>query len=849
MAVLKKHRKIFIGIAAILLLVGAAIAWFFLWNTEVYRAIPNSAVVVIEVNNWKTFSDKLSTTYTGMAFQKTDAGKRLRNELDGMGALIASDQSLVQALYAGSTVASLHLTTAEDYDYLFTARFENINDNTLLNRVQTAAGVQQIKVRIFKNQKLLDVAMSDGRNITFAALKGVLVFSYTSFLTESAVSSLATGESIGNQKSFKRIYKASSHRAGIRCYVNYSRISVLLPAIVKEAVIPLFGSLEKTGDWAAYTVNFTNDAVHLSGNDKSDSPSAPPVALHTFLRFIPANTSVAEMSAIDSFQLNPDDMATSFFHGWAGGFQAFLTLEPLTDNIKEQNICLVGVKDKSKAQSALLKMVTTEGSSASPVDTFMGANIYTLKAGNLLNRIFGNSFSVLGQVFFTVNDSLAVFANNKDVMKLALENIHAGNTLIALQKEDSLQRDLSRIWYVNLHRSANLLQSLLRNPSTTQEFLSQFSSILVSTKKGKDGMESAITLTVGKANAEKQNTAWKTSTGSFIDSEPQLVQGDGNSPSEIIVQDTAGTIFLLSAAGEIKFKKEIGVPLISAVYRVDYFHNGSTQYLFNTAQQVFLLDAQGTDVASYPLRLSRPATAGMNLLRNTKVPKVRYFVPCENGAVYGYELSGRPLAGWSPNSIAGDIITPVNAFSSNGKDYVAVNTTAGRLVLCDAKGNKQWSTEGVTDSLATLQLILLKNDFVFLSVRGNELTKVEKNGKADTVSLLEPATAFAAQTLSDTSYTYVYASGGALRSYDGADVFIHAAAANGASITRLFFAQPWIVAADDSSGKVMVFDAALKLLRQFEIGHAANATVADLFDKGEPVVISITAEGQVICIR
>ncbi len=853
MAVLKKYPKIIAAVAAIFLLAAVAVTWFFLRKTEVYLAIPNSAVVVVEVNNWKSFSDKLNTTYTGMAFRKTDAGKRLWSELEGMGTLIETDKSLTQALYAGSTVASLHLTTADDYDYLFTGSFENVNDNTLLNRVQAAAGVQQVKVRIFKNHKLLDVSLRDGRSITFAALKGILVFSYTSFLTETAVSALATGESIGNQKSFNCVHDASSKLTDIRCYVNFSRIGVMLPALVKEEVIPLFSSLEKSGEWGAYAVRFSNDAVQLSGSYKSDSRVASTMALNKLLRFIPANTSVADISTVDSLQWSTGDLATSFFRDWAGDFRAFLTLEPLTENITEQNLCLVGVKDNSKAQSALQNMLATEGSSTLPVDSFMGKEIYALKAGNLVNRVFGNSFSALGQVFFTQNDSLAVFANNKDVMKLALENIRHGNTLAVLQGDSSFQGELSQIWYVNLSRSSNLLHRLLRNSSTAQDFLSQFSAISISTKNGQHEIESTITMTVGKATAKGQSTAWKTNTGSFIGSRPMLVEGEENNQQEIMVQDTSGTIYLIGAAGDIKFKKQIGAPLMSKIYRGDYSHNGSSQYLFNTTKQVFLLDAQGNDAASYPLRLSRTATAGMSLLRTSNTPKARYFIPCENGAIYGYELSGRPLAGWSPNSIAGNVIAPVSAFSNSGKDYVAVNTTAGRLVLCDGKGNKQWAIEQVADSFTDWQLIQLKNDFTFLSIRGKELTTVDKEGKADHLPLLDSATAFAVTALSDSTYNYVYASGGALRSYDHANTFIHAAAVNGASVTRLSFTAtptpPWIVAIDDSTGKIAVFDTGLKLLRHFEIAPSSQAIVTDLFNTGEPAVICLTPAGQVICLR
>lgn len=847
-------RKILIPAAVVAALAAAVAAWFFLRQPDSYKAVPSSAVAVLRVNSWNEFDKQLQNTGVGAELRKTEAYNQLRNELIGIASVLSGDKALLQEVLSGSTVVSLHLTSANKYDYLFVTPLAGVNDNTILNNIQQVANVKSVNMRIFKGNKVLEVKLNNGSNITAAFSKGLLMLSYTSFLTESGLSVLGTGNNIASQKSFCDAESYHIDAAEAKLYVNLARLGVIWPVLIDAKYASVFSDFEKAGDWAVFGTVLKNEEMRCTGavfNEEKDEKKPENIPLQLALPLIPANAAVADVAVNDTSAYG-DDLTGSFFHEWIGGYRAFVTLEPLTGNYGEQNLLLLSCNNESLAQLSLLNLLKAEGASEKAVDTFMNRPVFRMKGGQMLNRFFGNQFCKLNQPYITVVNGMAVFANNVDVMKLALENIFTQNTLHKTFGSGSFKQEGTHWLYVNPQRSAAIVNSFTATGSTTAGFLNYFSQITFATQQAKKAKEIEVVFKAGGTASVTQGLLWKLQLKTVAANALSIIETGANS-KEIMVQDTVGNVYLVNASGEILFTHSVGERIISGVTQVDYYRNGGLQYLFNSASKVFLLDVNGNDVAGYPLRLSAPATTGMTVWNDITKKSVRYFIPCANGSIYGYELTGKPVPGWSPRGGVGVVDNVVTVFKHNEKDMLWACNNSGTLWLFDARGNKLWSAENMSSVQGSPSFVQLKDDFVFLSAIGSQLTTVNAEGVVSTTQLMDSATAFTAFAESDSSYQYLYASGSAVRSYDKAGTFKASAGLKTGTINELRVqgrgSDLLLIATDSETTNLYLMNSSLAVTKQISVSGLTYFLPAAIFSPKETVLIAVTAEGKVACIR
>lgn len=338
----------------------------------------------------------------------------------------------------------------------------------------------------------------------------------------------------------------------------------------------------------------------------------------------------------------------------------------------------------------------------------------------------------------------------------------------------------------------------------------------------------------------------------MADFTPQvLANPDGG--NEIFVQDTDNNIYLLNQSGGIIFSKNTEEPVLGKVEQLDYYNNGHRQLIFNTTHHVFIIDRMGNDVASYPLRLSATAACGLSLTTDGGANVYRYYIPCTNGSIYGYEANGKPLAGWSPKASLGEISQPVQCFSIGKSNYVLTFNSAGKLALFDSKGNQKWSVTNLPIANQGYSLVKTKGDFTLLNAYRNQLTEISFDGNDNIKPLLDTAYSFAAIATSDSSYTYFYSSNNQIRAYDNKRQFLSSCtAADGlvfeiGNITRS--GKNYLQATDKVLGIIYIYDLSLKQVNEFKVAPFAKLALSDLFNRNEWIELTADNKGNIICYR
>ncbi len=833
-------------------ILAAVIIYFLFFRASgVYVAVPSSSVAVIETQNWGRFADGLNNV-VGSSLKETYAIKKLLDELQAMEELVKPDNALKDALSSRNTIASLHLTSANDIDFLFVTDLGSVSDNTVLNRIQASPKVKKVNIHIFKNQKIVDVQLRDGRQLSFGVKNGLMAFSFTTFLAESAIAAIDNGDNIANDKGFKSVKKSIT--TDINLFVNLSKAEVIFPVGLKPGKLQLLADLKQTGTWGHFDVSLKDGQVTVDGDiwtDREEPAGSKNIMESNLAAYIPANAAYVNISRADTGGSN---LLSPYFVNWIGDAKAFAILEPLKEDFSDQNILVLSVRDKQKAVAGLKKLVAVGKGQSVPVDTFGGNEIYNLTDGAMLNQYWGNSLVTFNDVYFTVTDKAALFANSADVLKLVLDKIANGATA---DKDPAFMatgyKQYSKntsVQYWSLQHSELLVRGLFADNSTVVPFVNGLGSVMMVTNHTSNKVSVHMVMATGAGPKAQSGLLWRTELKYPATYQPQVVQNSTTGENEIFVQDTANNIYLLNQSGAVLFTKNISEPVVSKVYQIDYYNNGKLQYIFNTTQHVFVLDRLGNDIAAYPLRLSATASGGLTVAKNSK--GVCYYVPCVNGSIYGYEVNGKPLAGWSPKGGVGVVNWPVKYFTVKRNDYIAVYNTAGKFMLFDARGNLKWSVENIATTGRPVSIVMLPDTFKVMSAMGNQLIEIAADGNDNVKQLIDSANVFCATATGDTTYRYFYSTGGQLRAYNEKDEFV-AATSLGTDIATSEIINwnngLYLLAADTVSNKLFICDMTLKPVADFSYSNATAVAVTDLFGRNQWIAVTADKATSISCYR
>ena len=191
---------------------------------------------------------------------------------------------------------------------------------------------------------------------------------------------------------------------------------------------------------------------------------------------------------------------------------------------------------------------------------------------------------------------------------------------------------------------------------------------------------------IGAPEESNNVIAWRVYLEEEASKAPEIVRASDGNPLAIIVQDKAHTLYCLETEGTIKWKKKLDGQVMSNFHPVDYYQNGEIQLLFNTRENIYLLDQEGLLVGEFPISLEAPATNGLSVVHFEGNSFFYFFVSCSNGNSYGFDQNRNPLPGWSPHTGLGILRFPLIHFQDQAKDYLIALNDEGRMSILARDG-------------------------------------------------------------------------------------------------------------------------------------------------------------------
>ncbi|NQX98694.1 MAG: hypothetical protein HRT73_12565 [Flavobacteriales bacterium] len=193
----------------------------------------------------------------------------------------------------------------------------------------------------------------------------------------------------------------------------------------------------------------------------------------------------------------------------------------------------------------------------------------------------------------------------------------------------------------------------------------------------------------------KQETAslWELMLDTTISSAPHILINHKTKAKEIFVQDDANKTYLISNIGKIIWTKQLQAPIIGKVHQIDVYKNNKLQLLFNTKSKIYLIDRNGNDVESYPVKLPSNATNGITPMNYSHNRNYRLLIGCADNMVYNYDITGAKVKGWEYAPANSAAKGKIWHFTLTNKDYIVIPLQNGKVKVIQRNGKDRLSIE------------------------------------------------------------------------------------------------------------------------------------------------------------
>lgn len=179
---------------------------------------------------------------------------------------------------------------------------------------------------------------------------------------------------------------------------------------------------------------------------------------------------------------------------------------------------------------------------------------------------------------------------------------------------------------------------------------------------------------------------WEAVLPAAILRQPYLVKSHRMPGNQGIVAFAANnTMSLIDQAGKILWTKELPERPLGGVHSIDYFRNGKIQYLFNSINYLYLIDANGNAVKPFPVKLPEMASAPLSVVEG-KAGDYKIFVPGESHTIFAFKPNGLPDQTWKKPRLNQPLAGPLRHLREANHDYLVIPEANGQATITNLKG-------------------------------------------------------------------------------------------------------------------------------------------------------------------
>ncbi len=697
-------------------------------KVDVIQGVPTDAALLIRAHDLSGFiREEMSRNSIWLEFGALEGVGKFQETLGLMDSLLLDDENIA-GLYRGSEISlSLHKSGRDNFEFILYYPMENMgNDKQILRFIQEKIpDGASLSNRRYNEIRVYDVKFAgEQRSFSFAFSHGLLLLSHSSILPEESIRQIELSQGVADEPGFREVARTAGRNVEGNIFLDYKTIPGIVSHLFNEHYSERVSNFVHFADWSEMDVNLRSDAVLLNGFTHSGTGTdnfLGVILKHQPQRLdieaaIPGNSAAFIALGLDDFPGYKKDLIEHL--EVKGSERAYLReLQALNGKYKmdidkiflpimDRQVALVltdvrnfgwdenayvvcNTKSRSLAEEKMREFLGIvagkDGIALSsliierPVNNDVNYTFYQVPVPYLPAKLFGKIFDGINSKYCAFYDNYMVFGNSIPALSKYIHAIQLGNNLSSdldfHQFSEYLASRSNLYFYLNIPASGKLMERFLRKDlvekiEKEREHFSKLQAFAYQITSENDLAYNNVILKYSLEMRDEAQTVWESRLDYPVASKPMLVTNHYTGEKEIFMQDEGNNIYLLNKSGRILWKQKIGGRILGDVYQVDYYRNGKLQLIFNTSEQLHLLDRNGNYVERYPVKLRSPATNGMALFDYEKSRDYRIALAGEDRGIYLYDKTGILVRGWNLFRTEGRVDMTLKHFRVGSNDYI-----------------------------------------------------------------------------------------------------------------------------------------------------------------------------------
>jgi WD40 repeat protein len=696
------------------------------------QAIPGNAALIIEVKDPLALWQKLSTSsdlWTGL--RALPAIREFDTLAGRLFASVATRERLAEALKKGRTYICLSMEDTLPRFLILCELPGQHHRRAIEDLIERFAG------ELRREQKTGDAALfihGNRTSLAWSLFNGVFVCSGDTALAGAALGRLQTGMETPDE-AFRKVSITAGKNVDANIYFHFRHLQPLLERLTSPRFKSMAAYFSTIGQWAELDCILKEDELLLNGYCSTTGtgdqyfdvfrrepqevliasilPFNTPFILHYGLEdinsYFPSYTHYLDttggLAAYREGIAAINDACgidlTASFASWTGREMAYVITESptySTASILDNSLVVIHATDVRRALEELNRLSALAAEKNKEKEVVIESTEYEIrKIGipRLLPSLFGPVFGNIRNNFYTSFKDYILFANNPLILDNLIAGFYNQRTLAENFNykafTDNIAERSNIYLYWNIRKAFDLAGKLLNRElalswNAYRALFRNFEGIGLQVSSSGDMYYLNAYLKYNPGYQEINPSNWEATTEARITSGPWLVRDHTTNKLLVIVFDQLNNMYLVDHLGKIKWKISVSEQPLGEVHQVDYYKNGKIQYLFNTANYLYLIDLNGQNVADYPVKLRARSTNGVAVFDYEKNRDYRLMLAGEDNKIYNYDIKGNVIEGWDKVYAPATVRKPIQFLRWVDKDYLISTDQNGSVVIANRRG-------------------------------------------------------------------------------------------------------------------------------------------------------------------
>lgn len=601
-----------------------------------------------------------------------------------------------------------------------------------------------LKIEKIKNQHA-DIYHLSNQNVDvwYYISRGILAFTYNRDLLLSSLNTLYAPENLTSDKSFSRLMETSGKLVdGVVLIHN----RVLASMLMQTEPGPLDFEGSPFTSWTTLDLKIKENKVLMDGFTATQTDDnlleGQEAVSETILAQLPRETAFAvslsmsnqllyteKISHNDTLQVAGYDSANRLIsheifrrkeqiNAWAGKNIAIAATDDYFNGNNLSRLLLIEVSNPDSARLALKPYLA-------PYDDTL--QVFT--AGNLPSRLWGRLFAINEKLYCHITNRFVLLSPSAFLLKQYLKNSQANlllgttqaytsvseqigeksNILVFIkptaclpylkrnvQAEDRKQSlnwaaapagsDLICIQYSGggqlIYTHAFAITGSGNNlESSNNNSLSEQASSSTTTPDTQTSVAEKTLVSADKATITRENKAIQTALFA--------VKGKKSTEKRFILFAANHQVKCFTTQGHELWTFNCKDKPLGTVSEIDYYRNGGLQYIIATENQLHIIDTEGNELKTSPVRLKTGIKDEISVFDYDHKKDYRVVYQGTDLRLHNITLKGESLSDWQKPMADKGYSGQVQFIRTAGKDYLIAADNDGRLQITDRRGRSR----------------------------------------------------------------------------------------------------------------------------------------------------------------